>query len=250
MGGPRGRPLRGVDVRQRREARTYSRGGWLHAQGRNYDTRRRTDVQRVGFDFIHACVDDQSRLAYCEILADERGPTCAGFLRRAAAWFGELGIPIERVMTDNARNYRSPRRSARPSPSWGRGLGSPSPTVLNSRARWSASTEHSSTNGPTCVPTRAARSAQPWCLATCTATTTTEATRRSAHGLPSAVSTTSRLSTPRRRRSSQACRGPRSPCAPPSPRGARRSSGARGRGARARSCRARRRPPCGHAPCR
>ena len=52
-------------------------------------------------------VDDHSRLAYCEILPDEKGPTCAAFLARAAAYFAAHGItPIERVMTDNAFAYR------------------------------------------------------------------------------------------------------------------------------------------------
>ena len=56
---------------------------------------------------VHSCVDDRSRLAYCEMLSDERGPTRAGFLRRAAARFDGHGIAFERVMTDNARNYRA-----------------------------------------------------------------------------------------------------------------------------------------------
>lgn len=60
----------------------------------------------MGYDFIHACVDDHSRLAYAEIHADERGDTCAAFLRRAGAFFAEHGIQVERVLTDNARNYR------------------------------------------------------------------------------------------------------------------------------------------------
>jgi transposase InsO family protein len=60
----------------------------------------------LGYDFIHACVDDHSRLAYAEIHADERGDTCAAFLRRAGAFFAEHGIQVERVLTDNARNYR------------------------------------------------------------------------------------------------------------------------------------------------
>ena len=50
-------------------------------------------------------IDDASRLAYTELLPDERGPTCAGFLARAAAWFASLGVRIERVMTDNAFAY-------------------------------------------------------------------------------------------------------------------------------------------------
>jgi len=60
----------------------------------------------LGYDYIHACVDDHSRLAYAEIHADERGDTCAGFLRGAGAFFAEHGIHIERVLTDNAKNYR------------------------------------------------------------------------------------------------------------------------------------------------
>ena len=60
-----------------------------------------------GWEFVHVCVDDASRLAYVEVLADERGATAAGFLRRAVAWFARFGIEIERVMTDNGACYRS-----------------------------------------------------------------------------------------------------------------------------------------------
>ena len=56
---------------------------------------------------MHSLVDDYSRLAYSEVLPDEKGTTCAGFLRRAANYFAEHGItPIERIMTDNAWAYR------------------------------------------------------------------------------------------------------------------------------------------------
>ena len=62
---------------------------------------------KVGFDYIHAMVDDHSRLAYAEVLPDENGATCAGFLTRAAAAFAAAGIPrIDRVLIDNARNHR------------------------------------------------------------------------------------------------------------------------------------------------
>jgi transposase InsO family protein len=61
---------------------------------------------RIGHDFIHSAVDDCSRVAYSEILSDERGPTCAGFLLRAATFFADLGVAVERVMTDEAMNYR------------------------------------------------------------------------------------------------------------------------------------------------
>jgi hypothetical protein len=54
----------------------------------------------VGFDFVHSAVDDHSRLAYSEIHDDEKAATCAGFLRRAAAFFTTHGIDrIERVLT-------------------------------------------------------------------------------------------------------------------------------------------------------
>ena len=61
----------------------------------------------VGWDFCHVCVDDATRLAYVEVLADETGQTAAGFLRRAVAWFASMGITVERVMSDNGSCYRS-----------------------------------------------------------------------------------------------------------------------------------------------
>jgi transposase InsO family protein len=61
----------------------------------------------VGFDYVHSVVDDHSRLAYSEILTDEKGTTCAAFLQRAADYFNAHGITrIERIMTDNAWAYR------------------------------------------------------------------------------------------------------------------------------------------------
>jgi transposase InsO family protein len=62
---------------------------------------------RAGWDFVHVAVDDTSRLAYVEILDDERGVSCVGFLRRAIAWFAAQAITVERVMTDNGTGYRS-----------------------------------------------------------------------------------------------------------------------------------------------
>ncbi len=59
-----------------------------------------------GWDYVHVAVDDRSRLAYVEILADEKGDTCAQFLHRAVAWFRGLGVIIRRVLTDNAFAYR------------------------------------------------------------------------------------------------------------------------------------------------
>ena len=61
----------------------------------------------LGWEFVHVCVDDATRLAYVEVLADERGQTAAGFLRRAVGWFASMGIAVERVMSDNGACYRS-----------------------------------------------------------------------------------------------------------------------------------------------
>ena len=61
----------------------------------------------AGWEFVHVCIDDYSRLAYVEILDDEKGPTTVGFLKRALAWFAEHGVKVQRVMTDNGTNYRS-----------------------------------------------------------------------------------------------------------------------------------------------
>jgi transposase InsO family protein len=60
-----------------------------------------------GHGFIHAAVDDHSRLAYAEIHADEQGTTAAGFLERAAAWYAARGIGVQRVLTDNGSCYCS-----------------------------------------------------------------------------------------------------------------------------------------------
>jgi transposase InsO family protein len=60
-----------------------------------------------GWEFLHVCIDDASRLAYAELLADERGETAAGFLERAVAWYALHGIRLECVMTDNGAGYRS-----------------------------------------------------------------------------------------------------------------------------------------------
>jgi transposase InsO family protein len=60
---------------------------------------------RVGYDFAHAIVDDHSRLAYVELLADERGVTVTAFVERALDWFQAHGVQAKRVMTDNAFAY-------------------------------------------------------------------------------------------------------------------------------------------------
>jgi transposase InsO family protein len=61
----------------------------------------RRSSRGYGWDFVHVMVDDHSRLAYAEVLGDERGETAVGFLRRGLAWFARLGVSVKRVMTDN-----------------------------------------------------------------------------------------------------------------------------------------------------
>jgi transposase InsO family protein len=61
----------------------------------------------VGWEYVHVCVDDATRLAYVEVLDDERGRTVAGFLRRAVSFYASYGIRVEAVMTDNGSGYRS-----------------------------------------------------------------------------------------------------------------------------------------------
>jgi len=79
-------------------------GGGHRVHGRSEKVRGRG----IGYDYIHALVDDHSRLGYAEALPDETGATAAAFLLRAAAYFAAHGIPtIERVLSDNAFAYRN-----------------------------------------------------------------------------------------------------------------------------------------------
>ena len=83
-------------------------GGRLTGAGR---PRRRDAAGRdrgtIGWEFVHVCVDDYSRLAYAEVLPDEKATTAIGFLQRALAFFARHGIKVERVLTDNGSAYIS-----------------------------------------------------------------------------------------------------------------------------------------------
>lgn len=80
-------------------------GGWRQ-HGRAQTQAKKMRRSGVGYDYIHAAIDDHSRLAYAEVHPDEKGNTAAGFLARAIAFFASLGITVERVITDNAFAYR------------------------------------------------------------------------------------------------------------------------------------------------
>jgi transposase InsO family protein len=61
----------------------------------------------AGWQYLHLAIDDHSRLAYAELLPSESPSDCAAFLRRAVAWYADLDITVERVLTDNGNGYRS-----------------------------------------------------------------------------------------------------------------------------------------------
>jgi transposase InsO family protein len=68
---------------------------------------RRQGSEGAGWEFVHVAVDDASRLAYVEVLPDEKRQSVTGFLVRALRWFKRQGIRVERVMTDNGAGYVS-----------------------------------------------------------------------------------------------------------------------------------------------
>jgi transposase InsO family protein len=75
--------------------------------GHRMTGKRTKHARGIGWEFVHVCVDDATRLAYVEVLADERAITAVGFLRRAARYYRRHGVKVERVMTDNGSAYRS-----------------------------------------------------------------------------------------------------------------------------------------------
>ena len=99
----RARPGELVHIDVKKLGRIGPRGPGHRVMGRAERHRSRG----AGWEFVHVCVDDATRLAYVEVLDDERTPSCLGFLRRAVAHFGALGFRVERAMTDNGPAYRS-----------------------------------------------------------------------------------------------------------------------------------------------
>ncbi len=71
------------------------------------DRHRHGNSRGAGWEFVHVCVDDHSRLGFADVMPDERKESAVAFLRAALAWFARLGVTVERVMTDNGSCYRS-----------------------------------------------------------------------------------------------------------------------------------------------
>lgn len=92
-------------------------GGLLHLDtkklaridgiGHRITGNRRGQKRGRGYDLVHVCIDDHSRVAYVEILPDECGQTAADFFRRAVAWYEQRGVKVQRVLTDNGTCYRA-----------------------------------------------------------------------------------------------------------------------------------------------
>ena len=108
----RTRPGELVHVDVKKLGRIKGGAGWRvrdrrqHYNATFYDQagrRRRT----VGYEYVHVAIDDYSRLAYVEVLADEKASTAIGFLRRALAFYRRHGIAVERILTDNGSAYRA-----------------------------------------------------------------------------------------------------------------------------------------------
>lgn len=94
-----------IHVDTKKLARIPAGGGWRMLGQQAGRANRRRDPDAGGYEFVHAAVDDHSRLAYAEILPSEDGQTCTGFWRRAATFFIANGITLQQVMTDNAWAY-------------------------------------------------------------------------------------------------------------------------------------------------
>ncbi len=111
-----------------------------------------------GHDFVHVAVDDHSRYAYAEALPDETGVTTAGFLSRAVIAFASVGISVERVLTDNAMNYRHSRAFIGVAETWASDDATRVPTVPRPTAKPKPYTRRSNASGPTAASTFQTRS--------------------------------------------------------------------------------------------
>jgi len=87
-------------------------GKRISGQGNSPYNSQRTDAagkrrKTVGWEYVHVAIDDHSRLAYAEVLPDEKAATAIGFLNRAVAFYSRYGISVERLLTDNGSCYRA-----------------------------------------------------------------------------------------------------------------------------------------------
>ncbi|MGH2980450.1 MAG: IS481 family transposase [Solirubrobacterales bacterium] len=112
----RSRPGELVHVDVKRLGRIQGGAGRRVHGGRKHHNPARLDAEgrrrlTVGWEFVHVAIDDHSRLAYAEVLPDEKAATAIAFLRRALAFYRGYGIRVERVLTDNGSAYVSARHA-------------------------------------------------------------------------------------------------------------------------------------------
>lgn len=105
----RSRPGELIHIDVKKLGRISAKGAGHRVTGkRNTEIKRRKGgALRTGWERVHVCVDDATRLAYVEVLPDEKATTAIGFLRRALAFYRSHGVEVERLMTDNGSAYRS-----------------------------------------------------------------------------------------------------------------------------------------------
>ena len=96
-----------VDVKKLGRIAPGRAGHRVHGNRALQRSPRKAGKRIVGWEFVHVCIDDATRLAYVEVLPDEKATTAVGFLRRAIAFYLRHGITAERVMSDNGACYRS-----------------------------------------------------------------------------------------------------------------------------------------------
>ena len=94
-----GRIVGGAGKRWREDGYQHYTGSYTDAAGRVH--------AKAGWEYVHIAVDDYSRLAYAEVLPDEKATTAAAFLRRAVAFYRRYGIRVEAIISDNGACYRS-----------------------------------------------------------------------------------------------------------------------------------------------
>jgi len=111
------------------------------------DRRGQSNSRGVGWEYVHVCIDDHSRVAFTSIFPDEKAVSTVAFLRAAIVFYARFGVTVERVMTDNGSCYKS-MPSATPARRSASATSAPDPTPQRPTARPSASSRPRSTNGP------------------------------------------------------------------------------------------------------
>ncbi len=145
--------------------------GRIHGVGHRITGDRTQNRNRgIGWDAVHLAIDDHSRVSFAQVLADETALSCVQFLRDAVAYYANIGVRIERVMTDNGPGYKNAFRAAR------RGIGHPPHPhaalyAQDQRQGRAIRTDQPAGVGPMPDPTKAQPNARLPCSPSLTATT-------------------------------------------------------------------------------